>query len=377
MKLIYSRDNKFNTSTPILFLTHKEYMVLTGYCTWRPIRKIIFFHEFLFLKINSIFFKLFIYFFNNSFLKSVKIVHWGVTLKTALPNFKKFADVHLSDETTAKFNNNKYGYQLVHPFTSKDFEPINSYNEYSKSSFKWDLITVSHNSKRKCLDDTLYIIRKCLDLNSSLTALLIVNTPSKDYRSNNSISSVNFINLYFSLFNYSERQQIVLLRISDEMKLEGVSPSYVKWSMYNSRIFLFSSKKEGSAKVIREAYNSNCLIVAREGLTGGSYDHINKNKLFTWSNRDSAVEIISKLINNLKSRTPIVSEPFINIDAVIKLENFLKSRNLIPNNESLSSSDFAYANRWLPAHLHDHLTKKITADITSPIQFLRFLRKNY
>ncbi len=377
MKLIYSRDNKGNKLTPILFLTHKEYLSFTGICEWRPLRKIIFFHEFIILKIKSILFKLVIYFFNDRFLKSVKIVHWGVTLRNKLPHSKRFADVHLSDETSAKCNNNHYGFQLVHPYTSKDFEPINSYNQYTKSSFKWDLITVSHNSKRKCLDDTLYIIRKCLDLNSSFTALLIVNTPSKEYRSNNTNSSVNFINLYFSLFNYSERQQIVLLRISDEMKLEGVSPSYVKWCMYNSHIFLFSSKKEGSAKVIREAYNSNCLIVAREGLTGGSYDHINKNKLFTWSNKDAAIQIITKVIKNLKSRTPIVSEPFINIDAVAKLEIFLKSRNLIPNNESLTSSDFEYANRWLPAHLHDHLAKKTTADITSPIQLLRFLCKNY
>ena len=76
------------------------------------------------------------------------------------------------------------------------------------------------------------------------------------------------------------------------------------------------------------------MIVGRDALlTRGSYDYINKNRLFKWSTRDSAIKIISKLIKNLESRKPISQEAFVNNDSVIKLENFLKSRNLISNKE--------------------------------------------
>lgn len=375
MKLIYSRDSNKIKSLPILFLTHKEYLSITGEIKWKKIRKIIFFHEYLKLKILSLINKLMIKAFNNkSIINSIKIVHWGVTLNEPIPYIKKYSDVHLVDLKSSLSTNKYYGFPLTLPITSKDFEPENSFLEFSEESFKWDVITVSHNSRRKCLDDCLYIIRRVLDRKPDFKCLLIINTPSKSYRKNTLSSSIKFLKIYDELFTYKERQQIVLLRISDEMGLEGVSPSFIKWSMVNSKIFLFASKKEGSAKVLTEAKNSNCKIVSRKGLKGGSYDNLKKNFFFTWSKHEEASSKILKLLKKTKSRNIRNKNQYINLCSVKKLENFLKDRNLIPNEHTLNKRDFEFANRWLPAHLEVRKTRGVTSDIDNPIKLWNYLR---
>ena len=136
------------------------------------------------------------------------------------------------------------------------------------------------------------------------------------------------MDIYRKSFSYKERQQIVLLRISDEMGIEGVSPSFIKWSMSNSKVFLFASKKEGSAKVLTEAHNAGCQIVARAGLSGGSYDNLDRKKFFNWHSKKEATEIILKLLTNKNSPEDIKSNIFTNHESVRKLEEFLKERNL-------------------------------------------------
>lgn len=376
MKFIYTKNKKNLEPIPILFLTHKEYLSITGIVKWSILKKIIFLHDFLIIKffsfLNRVVIKITT---KNSFKKAVKIVHWGVTLNEPIPYLKEYSNVHLLDKNSSLIANQHYGFELTLPITSKDFEPKNAFSEFSNDHFKWDLITVSHNSTRKCLDDCLYIIRRVLDKKPDLKSLLIINTPSKSYRKNTLSSSIKFLKIYDELFNYQERQQIVLLRISDEMGLEGVSPSFIKWSMVNSKIFLFASKKEGSAKVLTEAKNSNCIIVARKGLKGGSYDNLKKNFFFTWSKPEEASSKILKLLKKTKSRNIKNKNQYINLSSVKKLESFLKERNLIPNDHSLNRSDFEFANRWLPAHFEVRKSRGITSDVDNPIKLWRFLTR--
>lgn len=376
MKFTYTKDQNNLSCIPILFLTHKEYLSITGKVKWSKLKKIIFLHEFLIIKLFSFFNRIIIKISNKkSFNEAVKIIHWGVTLNEPIPYLKKYSHVHLLDKNSSLITNKHYGFALTLPITSKDFEPKNAFSEFSHDHFKWDVITVSHNSKRKCLDDCLFILRNALDQRPSFKALLIVNTPSSTYRKNTLSTSIDFLKLYDNLFNYKERQQIVLLRISDEMGLEGVSPSFIKWSMVNSKIFLFASKKEGSAKVLTEAKNSNCIIVARKGLKGGSYDNLKKNFFFTWSKPEEASSKILKLLKKTNSINIKNKNQYINLSSVKKLESFLKERNLIPNDHSLNRSDFEFANRWLPAHFEVRKSGGITSDVDNPIKLWRFLTR--
>ena len=113
MKLIYTRDSKGNKSKKILFITHKEYLAYVGHSTWRKLRKIIFFHEYLYLKILSFFYRIILFSNKTIFNDSIKIIHWGVTLNKPIPYYEKFSNVHLSDKKSATITNQFYNFELV------------------------------------------------------------------------------------------------------------------------------------------------------------------------------------------------------------------------------------------------------------------------
>ena len=369
MKVVYTSNLKNRKQERIIFITHKEYLSILGICEWRLIRKIVFFHSYIYMKIKGIFNRLVLYIFKDKIRNSIKIVHWGFFIDKPLPHFKNIADCHLTDSYTAKRTNNHYKKNICLNLLSKDFEPISFYSEIFKKKFKWDIINVSHNARRKKLDDYLDIIRSSLDKNPNLTSLLIVQSPSNKYRKNTSSISIGFLKKYYKLFNYKERQQIVLLRISDELGIEGVSSTFIKWAMVNSRIFLFTSIKEGAAKVITEANNSNCQILMRDELKGGTKDNLDKKNVFYWKNNREAIEKIIELTNTKKE----IKKLFYNKKAVKKLEDFLKKNFFISLDSKLNLYDFEFANRWLPAHLNV-ASKKTTNDLLNPLDLFIFFK---
>lgn len=369
MKII--RSNNKN-QTKIIFLTHKEYLAITGINTWNKFRKIIFFHEYIYCKFKSFLNRFIFNFYSKKLRIKVKIIHWGVTLEKNLPHNHLYADLHLTDKKSTEKTNNFYKKKICLSLTSKDFEPIDYYRRYQDVDFKWDIITVSHNSRRKKVEDILSIIRKALDINKSLTALIIINTPSKRYKYNNLVSSIDFIKKYKTIFSYKERQQIVLLRISEELALEGASPSFIKWALSKSRIFLFASVKEGSAKVLTEAKNSGCIVLARKSLQGGSYDFLLKENLFLWENIKNAVDIILSLTSDNRK-----IDYFYNQESVKILVNQLKSNSLIDKNTNFDFKQFELANRWLPGHLEAKSNKYTTSDCIAPNDLIKFFKKEF
>ena len=70
--------------------------------------------------------------------------------------------------------------------------------------------------------------------------------------------------------------------------------------MVNSRIFLFTSVKEGAAKVVTEAKNANCQILMRKELKGGTKDNLSKKSVFYWENKHEAVDKIIELTKTKK-----------------------------------------------------------------------------
>ena len=155
-------------------------------------------------------------------IKSSTKLFIGVFINKPLPHSKKFADCHLTDSLTAKRTNKYYKKDICLNLLSKDFEPIEFYSHIIDKDFKWDIINVSHNARRKRLNDYLEIIRSSLDKNPNLTSLLIVQSPSSKYRKNTTSISIGFLKKYYKLFSYKERQQIVLLRISDELGIRAL-----------------------------------------------------------------------------------------------------------------------------------------------------------
>ena len=358
MKFVRPEENKDNT---LIFITHKEYERITGYLEWKLITKIAFIVPYILIKFKSVFIR--------QIFKSIKsknnakvIVHWGVTLNNAIHHDKNICDLHMTDIKSSNLLNAKIGKKIAIPMLSKDFDGLTKLKLTQNNSIrKWDLITVSHNSRRKKLEDILMIIRKAMDINPKLTSLLVVNTPSSNYRRNSHSSSIKFLDMYKSLFTYKERNQIVLLRVSDELGLEGISPLFIRYLMSNSSNFIFASVSEGSAKVVKEAFDSGCYIFARKGLKGGSYDDIPDDSIYLWENFKECADAICKQVTHASNSLDIPNIQ-INHQNVNKLLSTLEELNIIENNLNYDLSEFEFANRWLPAHF-DIPKGRVTSDI--------------
>ena len=139
MKIIHSIDYQGKKSVKIYFLTHKEYLAFSGHISWRKLRKIVFFHEYIIFKILSILNKLIFLLNNKHFHNSIKVVHWGVTLKGPLPYYPNFCNVHLTDKKSSAITNESYKFELALPITSKDFESQEAYKIFSKNQDLIDL----------------------------------------------------------------------------------------------------------------------------------------------------------------------------------------------------------------------------------------------
>ena len=209
--------------------------------------------------------------------------HWGWTLNKSSPRFK-FIDFHMTDS-----HNERFLHEPVINLVSRDFLVSNPFPDY------FDIVSVSNNSRRKNLLDLLKIIVLAKQKAPDLTACLLINTPSKKFRKNSRSSDVKFLDYYFKQ-SRKFRDDVVLLRLSDELGQEGVSVRFVNWLMSKSRIFLFCSMKEGVAKVVQEAFEAGCFILGNKRLEGDTYSRVAKNKLYLFNDIDDASSKIIDLV---------------------------------------------------------------------------------
>ena len=299
-------------------------------------------------------------------------VHWGFVLEEAKSySWVKF---NLADKDTAKNLIKQNSPTIL--LTSKDFSmPMNYFSSYH-NNFKWDLLTVSHNSRRKRLLELLIQIRKLKSAFKQFTCVLLINTGSKENTKNTIYSEVNFLKYYYKNFNYDERQDIVLLRVSYEQGLEGVSSNFVYWLMRNSKNFVLFSKSEGSAKVVKEAIDCGSHAWVSKNLKGGSLQGIKKLDYTLFKNDTHfktlfLEELQKKAVNKLKEKKNIKYSK-----SIETLENFLLKIKILGSNERFNKEDFIFANKWLPAHHPDQIKEgNATGDILSIKDILKFKRK--
>jgi hypothetical protein len=358
------------TGRRVLFITHKEYSEWSGIHFWSRRKRLVYFPVLLAKKIKA-FIIMGMIRRSGSWNNYVKIVHWGFSIPNAV-HIPDLADLHMCDKDTAQGIINTDGKLIT--ITSKDFTPPPDIYPQSENNFKWDIVSVSHNSRRKRLDILMRTIRAVLDEKPSLTAMILINTPSSEYRRTTVSSDVGFLKYYYMNFDYRERQQICLLRVSDEQALEGASPGFVTWVLSNARIFLLCSEREGSAKVIKEATDSGCHAFVWKHLKGGTTTNIDSDKFTEYANEKELKGMILEKINCADDHINRTIERFyFNRPSITKLETCLRNKGIISRNDSFDEKQFEFANRWLPAH-HDLSEGSVTNDITSLRSVITLLR---
>jgi glycosyltransferase involved in cell wall biosynthesis len=356
MRILKSKENSRN----ILFITHKEYVMLTGRVNWSTRHWLLGWPEYLIILFKYVTIGRWVV---NKILKKnyIVIVHWGFVVEHA--RNAHFVSMHIADNVTADALRSDGGLALN--LTSKDFTPdISFQNKYVDR--RYDLITVSHNSRRKRLDKLLECIREVKNEIPDLTALLIINTPSKAFRKNTARTEINFLKVYYTNFTYKERQDVVLIRASDEQELEGLSSSFVYQMMGKSDNFVLFSQQEGAAKVVKEAVEMGCHAWVWADLKGGTVTNISTSDYTSYENDRDFINSISNFILKNRPNGEYKSLSTVNYEAVDLLYKFMKENKIL--DEKPNYDDFEYANKWLPAHHPDDIRKysaKVTSDFVS------------
>ncbi len=362
-------QNNNTTSRRLMFITHKELIEWTGDHNhyWSRRHKIVALPVLLWKKLKALIIK-------NTLLKKISNsditvgVHWGFVIENA--RSYDWIDFHLTDKDTAKGLGRFKAPSIL--LTSKDFIMPKEFFSSSLEDFSWDLLTVSHNSRRKRLLELMKAIRLLKTASPNFTCLLLINTGSKVGTRNSISTEVDFLKYYYNNFTYAERQDIVMLRVSYELGLEGVSSNFVYWLMRNAKNFVLFSKSEGSAKVVKEASTFGSHVWLSRYLLGGSLEGVNSRSYTLFENdQDFVTKLAAKLA---KGRDTATKENF-TLNSVRELQHFLKREDILKRDESLSMDDFKFADKWLPAHHPDQIKNSVTGDILSLVEIMRLYKE--
>lgn len=257
-------------SKKLVIFSHKEYLQVLPFPKWSLKHKL--------ARLDQVAWHYIRHFYVRKIFNRIKNdgtiigVHWGYLVQHEIDGC--LADFHQADTTQGKYINGN----VIQGFQSRDF--ITSVVPYQDG---FDFITVSHNSKRKRLDEILDAFISLQKSGLNFKALLIVNTPSKKFQRNTRTTSIKFLSRYNSLPD-DVKQNIVLLRLSPELGNFGISKAFILQMMRMSKYFILNSRGEGNAKVVTEALTSGCLIVGREDLQGNTFEVVPNDKLILCDN---------------------------------------------------------------------------------------------
>ena len=275
-----------------------------------------------------------IIFSHKEFVKYSKYKTFNKILKAYHKNY--FFGVHwgFSFEDTSKYNfdnidmNFCYPEQLpdldlqsqkIFPFTTRSFIPSAIFNVDKDVQKKYDVITITRKANIKFNRDLFNISKELILNNPKIKILILVSHP-------NYVKS-NFDHLfdenYETILGPYNSKQVELISFNEAPPQELVA-SYLQ----NSKIFLFTSRKEGVAKVTAEAALCNLPVLINKNFFGGARAGINPKYLFLYDSIKSASTQINNYLNSYDFNTKELKEN-------IFTEDLIDTKNLIKLNKAL------------------------------------------
>lgn len=262
------KNRKFKSKGHLVLYSHKEYLQLLNLPKWSRLHMLARPDQVIYHFLRSVWLRKKLRRVRDQ-LPSLKIgVHWGFLVTKPIDG--SYADFHLADNIQTDFISG-----CCHQgFQSRDFVGVDQVFHHKP----WDMITVSHNSRRKKLDDLLEEMIKIAEFDKSFTALLIVNTPNKEFYKNSRTRSVGFVRAYNQL-PADIKSRVVLCRLSHELQAFGVSQLFIRKAMRDAESFVLASENEGNAKVVAEAVVEGCSIIGSRHLKGETFSCVESHKL--------------------------------------------------------------------------------------------------
>ncbi len=276
-----------------------------------------------------------IIFSHKEFIKYSQYRSFNKTLESYKENY--YFGVHWGDshEDTSKYNFNNidmnfcYPEQLpdldlknqkTFPITTRSFIPSAIFNADEDVQKKYDVITVTRKASVKFNIDLFNINKELILNNPKIKILILVSNPN--YRK--STFDHLFDENYEKILGSYNNKNVELISFNEPPAQELVA-SYLQ----NSKVFLFTSRKEGVAKVTAEAALCNLPLFINRNFFGGARAGINPNYIFAYDSIKSATTQINDYLssydfNTKELKANIFTEDLIDTKNLIKLDKALE-----------------------------------------------------
>ena len=241
----------------------------------------------------------------------------------------------------------------------------------------YDIICISRVVKWKNVPALLKALRKLYDKNKKYKTLLIIPKPENETVEH---FDTDIVKQYEEMFDYEERKNITLLRLSSELGFLGMSPQTINRLYNNSKVLYIGSKSEGGCRVTHEALLCGCDIVYYKQHQGPMVDYLNASNSIPFDDYDSidialerAVSSYSYTKTRINKYEKLLSERYAKEKLIPHFNKLYEKHNMKFDGQLINCDNLS--NR-LPAHYLDvpwnHPTEP-TADIKSNEQLNKFI----
>lgn len=255
---------EFQENSPgIIIFSHKEFIKYSQYKTFNKVLK---------------------GYKNNYFFA----VHWGASFEnTSEYNFENIDINFCYPEQLPDLEN-----QEMLPYTTRSFIPSTIFNNATSKEKEIDLITVTRKVNAKYNRDLFNISKELILVNPNVKIAILVANPNYVKTNYDHLFNENFEEILGAYKN----NNVKLIKF-DEIPKQEIVADYLK----RSKVFLFTSRKEGVAKVTAEAALCNLPVLINSNFFGGARVGINTKFLLEYDSVKTAVTKINQILNLQKS----------------------------------------------------------------------------
>ena len=280
---------EFQENSPgIIIFSHKEFIKYSQYKTFNKVLK-----EYK----------------NNYFFA----VHWGASFEnTAEYNFENIDINFCYPEQLPDLEN-----QEMLPYTTRSFIPSTIFNNATSKEKEIDLITVTRKVNAKYNRDLFNISKELILVNPKVKITILVANPNYVKTNYDHLFNENFEEILGAYKN----SNVKLIKF-DEIPKQEIVADYLK----RSKVFLFTSRKEGVAKVTAEAALCNLPVLINSNFFGGARVGINTKFLLEYDSVKTAVTKINQILNlqNSNGRTSEIEVATDSLNDIKNLRNLHK-----------------------------------------------------
>jgi len=201
------------------------------------------------------------------------------------------------------------------PLTTRSFIPSNIFYPKKDTEKEFDLIAVTRKDKKKYNLDLFLICSLLIKNNPKIKILICVSHPNfrkqtYDFLFTEFFDEIlgNFVNKNIFLKEYTQPPE----------------QSEISWYLNKSKVFLFTSRKEGVAKVTAEAALCNLPVVMYKNFFGSANRGINKKYLHYYHSIENACEIISNILAEYSVEGNVFNQELIDKHNYSLLKSILK-----------------------------------------------------